>query len=55
MAQIEKDASLGLEINRALQQKDGDRLVEAVAAYMKHFGMTASHSALLLLPVESTN
>jgi len=43
------EAELGLEVNRAMMQRDGDRLLRGVAAFLASTGTSCSDGALLSL------
>ena len=48
------DVELGLEINRALVERDADRLILAVAEFMTLFDMAAEHSLVKKLPTRNS-
>ncbi len=47
-----QDVRLGLDINEALVQKDGEELIVAVTHYMKEFNLSASSSCIANVPVD---
>ena len=44
------DVKLGLNINQALVEKDGSKLIEAVVMYMEHFDLHADVEIIERIP-----